>query len=139
MNGTSTEAAATPEWRRRLPMIGLVAAAWAVLPPYTGPELDTATRVEVADHVVPGALVLLVAAFSLGFSRRALSAPTAMLVAGLTVTLAGLWMTFTHVPLVVQAVDREVSLGAAVYHTLPGVAVLVLGLVWAAAYWRDSA
>lgn len=138
MDGSST-AAKVPAWRGRLPVVGLVAAVWAVLPPYTGPELATAARVEVADHVVPGALVLLVALASIVLSRRTAPPATAMLVAGLTVTLAGLWMTFTHVPLVAQAIDNEVPMGAAVYHSVPGLAVLALGLVWAAAYWRDSA
>ncbi|MGH9151567.1 MAG: hypothetical protein ACRD03_03970, partial [Acidimicrobiales bacterium] len=43
--------------RLALPVAGLVVAAWAVLPPYTGPEIGTSTRVEVADHVVPAVLM----------------------------------------------------------------------------------
>jgi len=41
-----------------LPLAGLVIGAWSLLPPYSGPALDTETRVEIADHIVPGVLVL---------------------------------------------------------------------------------
>ncbi len=124
-----------------LPVAGLVIAAWAVLPPYSGPTINTSTRVEVADHVVPA--ILLVAVSVWGFLRvRGAPAPpdgSGMLVAGFGVLLAGLWMTATHVPLVAQARRDEVSWAAANYHTLPGLVVLALGAVWVIRHWADAA
>lgn len=123
--------------RRALPVVGLVVAAWAVLPPYTGPEIGTSTRVEVADHVVPAVLMIALSVAALATARRPAPGLFA-LVAGLGVLLAGLWMTATHVPLVAQATRDEVAAGAAAYHTAPGLAVLALGVVWVAAHWGDA-
>jgi hypothetical protein len=124
-----------------LPVAGLLIAVWAVLPPYSGPEINTSMRVEVADHVVPAMLLLGVSVWALLRARRAGPAVggTGMLVAGFGVLLAGLWMTATHVPLVRQALRDQVSDAAAVYHTLPGLVVLALGALWAAKHWSDAA
>ncbi|MFP5375461.1 MAG: hypothetical protein ACLGIO_01590, partial [Acidimicrobiia bacterium] len=95
------------------------------------------TRVEVADHVVPTVLMIALSVAALASARR--PAPGLFpLVAGMGVLLAGLWMTATHVPLVAQASRDEVSAGAAAYHTVPGLAVLALGVVWVAAHWGDA-
>ena len=124
--------------RRALPVIGLAVAAWAVLPPYTGPEIGTSDRVEVADHVVPAVAMLALSLVAMVRARRP-ARGLFPLVAGLGVLLAGLWMTATHVPLVAQATRDEVSAGTAAYHTLPGLAVVAVGLVWVAAHWSDAA
>ncbi|MGH9184100.1 MAG: hypothetical protein ACRDZ9_09920 [Acidimicrobiales bacterium] len=116
-------------------MAGLVVGVWAVLPPFSGPELNTELRVEVADHAVPGALVLLVSLAAVALVPRLARPASALLVAGLVVFLAGFWMVATHVPLVAQALGDEAPVGATVYHALPGVAVAVLGAVWAGSYW----
>jgi hypothetical protein len=115
---------------------GLLAGAWALLPPYTGPELTTAARVEFADHVVPGVVVVVISALALAVARRT-GAGRLMFAAGLGIVLAGFWMTATHLPLVLQATRGQAPWGATVYHSLPGVAVLVLGVVWAAVYRAD--
>ena len=128
--------------RDALPFLGLAAAAWSLLPPYSGPELNTEMRVEIADHVVPGILMLVLSVAALVRSRRAGARSPAgsfMLLAGLGILLAGFWMVATHVPLVAQARRGEVPGGTAAYHTAPGIAVMVLGLVWAALHWNDSA
>ncbi len=125
--------------RRFLPVAGLVMAAWALLPPYSGPALNTEMRVEVADHVIP-ALVMTtvsVAVIVLGRQRKE-PLPTLSLVAGALVLLAGLWMVSTHVPLVAQATRGEVTWSATVYHAAPSLAVLALGLVWVVAHWSDA-
>ncbi len=109
-----------------LPLVGLVAGLWAFLPVYTGPELNVAQRVEIADHLIPGLVVLAACAAALALRLRA----TMLLLAGMAVALAGFWMTATHLPLVVQATDGQVAWTAAIYHTLPGLAVLGVGLVW---------
>lgn len=124
--------------RKSLPLAGLVAGAWALLPPYTGPHLNTAARVEVADHVVPGVVLIAVSAISVLVARRPGHATSWLLLAGLVALLAGIWMTATHVPLVAQATRDQAPGGAVLYHTAPGVAVMALGLVWSAAHWRDS-
>ena len=125
--------------RSALPALGIAAGAWALLPPYSGPYLATSNRVEVADHVVPGVLLLVVSVTGLLMARRPQGPGEFLFVAGLAVVLAGIWMTATHVPLVLQAARDEAPVGAVVYHTLPGLAVLALGVVWASAHWKDTA
>ena len=122
---------------RTLPLAGLVVGAWALLPPYTGPDLATETRVEVADHVVPGVVVIAVSGLALVLARSSRGA-TPMLVAGLAVALGGLWMTATHVPLVRQALQDQAPVPAVAYHTLPSLAVLCVGLLWAARQWSAT-
>lgn len=122
----------------RLAVAGLVVGAWALLPPYTGPPLATSTRVEVADHVVPGLVLLAVVVVVLAAGRRRHPGALLMLVAGLVVALAGLWMIFTHLPLVAQALDGAVPWGATLYHSAPGLAVGGLGFVWARRYWSEA-
>lgn len=124
--------------RGLLPVLGLAAGLWAVLPPYSGPPLNTAGVVEVVDHVVPGVVLLALSAGMLAVTRRATRPGPAMFVAGLVVLLAGIWMTATHVPLVAQATEGLAPAGAVVYHTLPGLAITVLGLVWVAAHWAEA-
>ncbi len=126
------------QFRRLVPATGLFAGAWALLPPYSGPALDTAMRVEIADHVVPGIAVLVVSVVSLLVARNGAGGAGFMLVAGLAVLLAGLWMTATHVPLVIDATRDRAPAGATLYHAAPGVAVLALGFLWAAFYWSEA-
>lgn len=123
--------------RRLLPAAGVVVAAWSALPPYTGPEIGTSDRVEIADHVVPAVVMLAVSLVALVWSRRR-AGGLLPLGAGLGVLLAGAWMTATHVPLVAQATRGEVGAGAAAYHTAPGLAVVALGVVWVAVHWSDA-
>lgn len=120
---------------------GVVAAAWAMLPRFAGPELNTTDRVEIADHIVPGLVVLAVAVTAAVMRTRRATAPagTLLFISGLIVVLAGLWMTATHVPLLAQAAGDEVTWGAAIYHGVPGFAVLILGLVWSGLYWSEAA
>ena len=114
-------------------------SAWAVLPPYSGPKLNTETRVEVVDHVVPSIILIAASLIVLVVSRRkAETAAGFSLVAGFLVALAGLWMVATHVPLVAQANRGEVGWGATLYHFTPSLAVLVLGLVWVGAHWSET-
>lgn len=117
---------------------GLLAGGWALLPPYTGPALNTADSVEFADHVVPGVAVLAISVGGFLLARRGAGA-SLLFAAGLAVALAGFWMTATHFPLVLQATRAEAPWGATIYHSLPGLAVLALGLVWAATYRTPEA
>jgi hypothetical protein len=126
---------AGPTW---LGPAGLVAAGWAALPPYSGPSLEAARGAEVVDHVVPAGVLLLASVATLALRRRPGAAP-AVLGCGLLVALAGLWMTATHLPLVRQATGGGVPWDAVAYHSLPGLVVLALGLVWTARSWSAAA
>jgi len=122
----------------RLPLFGMVVAVWASLPPYIGPALrPLEVRKEIADHVVPAVVLFTLSVAALALRRRRLPG-MGLLVAGLTVTLAGIWMTATHVPLVAQAMRHQVSSTVAAWHSAPGVAVLALGLAWTAIHWADA-
>lgn len=129
-------ARSTPD--RGLPLAGLVIGVWAVLPPYVGPRLNVEPRVEFADHVVPGVVVIALSLAAVVAGARAARASTPMFVAGLAVVLAAVWMIATHVPLLAQASRGEVSYFAALYHTAPGVAVAALGGAWVARNWGDA-
>lgn len=118
---------------RFLSLAGLLAGAWALVTPYTGPALNTAARVEFADHGVPGLVVVAISILALCVGGRGDAIPF-LFPAGLGVILAGFWMTATHLPLVLQATRGEAPWAGAVHHSLPGVAVLTLGVVWALMY-----
>lgn len=104
----------------------IVFGTWGILAPYVGRPfgliVDALPLVEVVDHVVPGALVLAAAAISLVTGRRSFAASVAVMV-------AGVWMTATHVPLLVQAANGVASMPAALFHSIPGMVLLVLGAV----------
>ena len=57
---------------------------------------------------------------------------------GFLLTLSGLWMVATHVPLVAQAARDEVTWAATAYHFTPSLVVLILGLVWVGAHWSEA-
>lgn len=133
--------AARSPLRQALPFAGLVAGVWAILAPYTllGPDLNAASKNEVADHVVPGVLMLAVALAMLALRRRGAESGTLPLVGGFVYLLAGLWMSATHLPLVRDAGNGVVADGVAAWHTVPGLVVLALGAVWSAAWWSAAA
>ncbi len=132
---------AVPESRPRslaLPLIGGLAAVWATLPPYSGPSLTASRQAEVVDHVVPGAVLMIASAVGLVAARGFRHSAPTMLACGLLVALSGVWMTATHVPLVVQAGGGGISWAAVAYHAAPGLAVLALGAVWTARTWSAA-
>ncbi len=124
--------------RRRaplLPVLGLVVGACATLPALVGPELATADAAEIADHLVPGLVVLAVSAVALVVGRSSRVSSVVPLAAGLVTSLAGLWMVATHVPLVAQATRHEAPWDATIFHGASAVMVLGVGLAWAWASW----
>ena len=114
-------------------VVGTALAAfglWHAFTPYVGPEVVVTTTVEFVDHVVPAAIVLAMAIFSI---RRGafelLSAAVAL--------LGGLWMTVTHIPLVTAASRGEASWDGAIWMSVPTASLLLLtalafGLAWTA-------
>ncbi|MGQ0744469.1 MAG: hypothetical protein ACT4OS_09075 [Acidimicrobiales bacterium] len=122
-----------------LPVMGMVAGTWALLPAFSGPALATARRVEIADHVIPGVILLAVSATVLAVTARHALPATILLSAGLAVVLCGLWMTLTHLPLAVLASKGQAPWAATVYHTAPGLAILAVGIVWARRFWSEAA
>ncbi len=111
-------------------------ALWGTAAPYMDQRLGltivTRPSVEVVDHVVPG-LILLAVGIAAATGRRL------RLEAALLAMLAALWMAATHVPLLVQAAQGLVTLEAALFHSLPGIALLALTVgVAARAWWEDK-
>ncbi len=117
-----------------VPLTGALMGVWSILPHYIFPTLDVEPRLVIADHVIPGCLVVAASLAALALGQRS---EIVMLVAGLTVALAGLWMASTHLPLVAQAGSEDVGVAETLNHSAPGVAVLVFGLVWARRHWTE--
>jgi hypothetical protein len=103
-------------------------AAWAMAVPWiarvVGLRLDVPARLEVVDHVVPGAVVLACCAALLLSGAAAL---VRLGVIGLA-SLAGLWITATHVTLVPEAIDGVTAWGPALIHLSAGPPVAVMAL-----------
>lgn len=121
-------------WRVFGALLGVL-GAWMLAAPYVGPPLGfivvTRPIVEVVDHVVPGAIVLGVAALAVTMGR--LAAPAA--VAGL---LAGMWATGTHAPLLLQTRTGGVDLVSALWHALPGAIVFVATTAATVVVWPQQ-
>lgn len=123
--------------RRSRPLAGVLVllGAWAVVAPYGGRPLgfvvQTLARTEFATHVVPGVPLLAVAAFALVTGRFPLPA-------ALVGVLCGFWMSGTHLPLLLQAVQGTVSWPTALWHSTPGLAVFVLTAAIATDAWLEA-
>ena len=134
----STSALDAAQVRRRLaavPMLaglGILVGTWALLPRYGGPRLELGPRgdqLEFVDHVVPGTVVIMVSLLAVVIGRRARTLEP-LFGLGLVIVVAGLWMDATHLPMVLQATRNEAPWGATLHHSLPGLAVLLLGVGW---------
>lgn len=123
-----------------LPLLGLLIGLWAIVPPYIVRfgELDVRSSVEFVDHAIPGAVVMFVAFLGYVQLRSTDPSQTQLLVGGGVIALAGFWMLSTHVGLIAEARQGDVPAGAVAWHGLPGLAVLLLGLVWAARFWGEG-
>ncbi len=121
-----------------LPVFGLVVGACATLPVLVGPQLDVAYDVEIADHLIPGLVILAVSAVVLLVARSVSVSGSYLLAAGLVVDLAALWMVATHLPLVAQAVRGDAPWGATIYHSASAVLMLGLGIGWTKTHWAGG-
>ncbi len=105
--------------------------AWSIVVPALGHVLglgvDVATRVEVVDHVVPGAVVTAAAtSLTVLARRRSLARSPPALVASGACFLAGFWMLVTHIPLVADAAQGREPWGAALWHATAATPVVIL-------------
>ena len=127
---TSAALAARPreaQWAAILAAIG----AWTAIVPYLGKALGLTVnvpwRVEFADHVVPGAI--LVATGMYLHKRASRGAPegerNALFAAGLSF-LAGFWVLATHVPLLQDASEELVTWEAAIWHSIAALPIVVI-------------
>lgn len=128
-HGPPGQAGPPPEARRATGLAAL--ALWAMAVPWLarglGLELDVPTRLEIVDHVIPGAVVLACAAF---LHRSAGGTPGDLLrLAAIgAACLAGLWVTVTHAVLVLEAIDGVSPWGAALLHLSAGPPIGVLAI-----------
>lgn len=111
-----------PYFSIALAVFGVLDAIAPYVSNAVGLPLSTLTINEVVDHVVPAAIVVAIACWSLLRGRRSL--------AGSLVTLvAGTWMFATHVPLIVQAAQGLVPVQTVLIHSVPGALVLLTALM----------
>lgn len=103
----------------------MIAAPYLARPLGLGVEVP-ASR-EVADHVIPGTLVMVLGLVLLRLRRRAASG-WGVAVAGGACFLAGFFNVATHVPLLAAAASGDERWGAALWHASTGPFVVVLGL-----------
>ena len=110
--------------RSRLRLLGWALAAvalWAMAAPWAGRPVgfirNARLPLEVSGHVLPGGLGLAMAV--LWLRRGPVKAYAAWTL------VAGIWMTGNHLPLLVSAPRHP----AVLFHTLPAVGLLALGIV----------
>ena len=120
----------TVSWRALLVLLG----GWSILPPYVGPavglELDVRSSVEVADHVIPGVVIILCGGLSLLLVNRTAEEEEGLVVLAATgvCVLAALWETVTHVPLLFDAGGSDAPWGAVLLHATAAPLLLALSL-----------
>ena len=125
----------------RAPVAGLVVGVWAVIPPYLSAfgGLNVEPRVEFADHVLPGCVVLTASVIAHLRLRSHQPSQLLMFVWGVVIALAGFWMVATHSALISPARQGIVPWGAVAWHGVPGLAVTILGVLWTVRFWGSEA
>lgn len=110
--------------------------AWTVIVPYLGHAIglgvNVASKVEVVDHVVPGALIATVGVGLLMLTRRfSADGGWSMLLGGGLCFLAGFWVLATHVPLIADAASGRARWGAALWHMSTALPLVIVSLWYA--------
>ena len=117
----------------RAPLALAALALWASAVPWLGRaldlEVDVPARLEVIDHVIPGAVVLACAALLARVTRRDDPGDVRRFSACAVAALAGAWITATHVTLVPEALDGVTGWGPALLHLSAGPPIVVLAMV----------
>ena len=110
-------------------------AAWTIVVPFLGRAIglvvDVATRVEIVDHVVPGAIATLAALYLNRVARRGPLAAErfALLASGVCVPGRLLGARRRICPLLVDAADAEQSWSAAIWHSITAVPIVGLAFL----------
>ena len=129
-SSTGVRAAGSVETRSAPALAAL--AVWAMAVPWlaraVGLEVDVPTRLEVIDHVVPGAVALACAAVLARVTRRDDPGDLRRFSACAVAALAGAWITATHVTLVPEALDGVTGWGPALLHLSAGPPIVVLAV-----------
>jgi len=124
-----------------LPLTAFLVGLWAIVPPYLALFGQLAVRsdaVEFVDHAVPGIVVLVVALLGYLQLRKPEPSQLVLFIGGLVIVLAGFWMVSTHYGLITQYRQGTVPFGRMAWHTVPGIAVAVVGVVWTARFWSTD-
>jgi hypothetical protein len=108
-------------WRVLLVALG----AWSILPPYIS-SVDVADSVEVVDHVIPGALVVIFGAIGVWQARIGEGDSALTFIATGICFLAGFWATATHTTLWADAGDPGKPWGSVILHGSAGPAIAIL-------------
>ena len=124
------DAAAAPREAQRAILLVAI-AAWTMIVPYLGDalglEVEVAALVEVVDHVVPGAIVVVAGLYLRRLARRgALADQRLALPAAGLVFLAGFWVLATHLPLLKDAAEARVAWEAAIWHSIAALPIVAL-------------
>lgn len=115
----------------RLTAVLAAIGAWNIVVPYLGKalglEVDVAARVEVVDHVIPGALVATAGVYLFIHARRhALAGDNFALLAAGVSFLAGFWTLATHVPLIGDAANAGQPWDAAIWHSVASLPIVAI-------------
>lgn len=118
---------------------GLAAVEWSaalavfsVAVPTVGRSLDLSAgapmHTEIVDHVAPGVVMLIVSAFAIRRAARSQMSHDHLSVTALLLGLSALWMSVTHVPLLVDAIRGDVAIETAAFHSVAGPLAIVLAI-----------
>ncbi len=123
---------AAPQAEARRFAVLAALGAWTIVVPYLGRTVglgvNVASRIEVVDHVVPGALIAAIGVYLALGARRNAGPGGSRLIGGGVCFLAGFWVLATHVPLVSDAINGKASWGATVWHASTALPVVLLSL-----------
>lgn len=94
-----------------------------------GFDVNVPLSLELIDHVVPGVAVTTSALY-LWFtrSRRDRGEDVSYLIAVAIAFLAGLWITATHIPLLVHSAAGKAPWDGTLWHSLPGLPIPLIAL-----------
>lgn len=122
-------------WRieMRLAVILCALGAVTVIVPYLGHAIglgvNVASKLEIVDHVVPGALVAATGGCLFLFARREQAVDAwVTLVGGGVGFLAGFWVLATHAPLLADAAGGRARWGAALWHASTALPIVIVSL-----------
>jgi hypothetical protein len=140
----TTPSSASSSGATKLALAVGVLGAYSIVVPFLGDaiglDINVAAKLEVVDHVIPGVVAALSAAFAYGKLRSGTAgASLAYLAAVGAAILAGLWITTTHIPLLLQAGRDSVGWAPALWHSIPGIPVFILaGVLYAVSPTEDK-